>query len=251
MTLPCIEVHCGNEFKSGQIYVALSRAKESAGVSLVGFSKAKLISPPMVVERFYSVIVAGHEVPPLGQCCNNCTDYKNEVCQDLSSCEPDSAWEICDIEDFGFTEEELTEIDNSVKDFFENNSENNDESVLVDLDDVLDGLDCSDNLAQPSDDFDCRLFLNSIKLPPNEKRPLVRDINSVIDSINSPDTFPQFTKFFRIQWNRLYAKIRDYVLANKERKIERKHFTAHFAELHQMVLSENCLQEFASALGLS
>lgn len=123
--------------------------------------------------------------------------------------------------------------------------------MLVDLDDVLDGLDCSDNLAQPSDDFDCRLFLNSIKLPPNEKRPLVKDINSVIDSINSPDTFPQFTKFFRIQWNRLYAKIRDYVLANKERKIERKHFTAHFAELHQMVLSENCLQEFASALGLS
>lgn len=94
MTLPCIEVHCGNEFKSGQLYVALSRAKESAGVSLVGFSKAKLISPPMVVERFYSVIVAGHEVPPLGQCCNNCTDYKNEVCQDLSSCEPDSAWEF-------------------------------------------------------------------------------------------------------------------------------------------------------------
>ena len=40
MTLPCVEVHCGNEFTSGQLYVSLTRAKESKGLSLVGFSKA-------------------------------------------------------------------------------------------------------------------------------------------------------------------------------------------------------------------
>jgi len=46
MSLPCVEVHCGNEFTSRQLYVSLSRAKESKGLSLVGFSKARLISPP-------------------------------------------------------------------------------------------------------------------------------------------------------------------------------------------------------------
>ena len=230
MTLPCVEVYCGNEFTSGQLYVALSRAKESAGVSLVGFS------------HWWD--------SPLGQCCND-SDCYNEDCQLLFSCDPDAAFEMFDIEDFAITEEELTAIDNSVKDFFENQCIDNDESVLVDLDEVLDGLDCSDNLAEPSNDFDCRFFLSCIKLPPNEKRPLVKDINSVIDSLNSPETFPDFTKFFRIQWNRVYVKIRDCVLANKEKKIERKQFTAHFGELHKMLTSENCLQEFASVLGLS
>ena len=124
------------------------------------------------------------------------------------------------------------------KNFFDNKCDN-DESVLIKSDDVLCGLDCSE-------DFDCKLFLNSIKLPPNEKKPLVMDIKNVIDSINSPETFLEFKKFFRIQWNRKYRKIRECVLANKERKVRRKHFTAHFGELHQMVVSENCLQEFAT-----
>jgi len=53
--------------------------------------------------------------------------------------------------------------------------------------------------APPSDDFDCKLFLNSVKLPPNEKRPLVMDIKNVIDSINSPETFLGIKKFFRIR----------------------------------------------------
>ena len=82
MTLPCIEIHCGNEFTSGQLYVALSRAKESAGVSLVGFSKAKVIPPPMVVERFYNEIEAEHEMPPLGQCCYY-SDYRNDVYHEI------------------------------------------------------------------------------------------------------------------------------------------------------------------------
>ena len=40
MTLPSVEVHCGNEFTSGQLYVSLTRAKESKGLSLVGFYNA-------------------------------------------------------------------------------------------------------------------------------------------------------------------------------------------------------------------
>lgn len=39
MILPCVKVHCGNELTSGQLYVSLSRAKESKGLSLVGSQK--------------------------------------------------------------------------------------------------------------------------------------------------------------------------------------------------------------------
>lgn len=56
MTLPAVEVHCGNEFVSGQLYIALSRAKTSSGLRLVGFKKAKLISPPHKVMDFYQNI---------------------------------------------------------------------------------------------------------------------------------------------------------------------------------------------------
>ena len=53
MTLPCLEVHCSNEFTSGQMYVAMSRAKDPSGLSLVGFNNASMIKPPKIVEEFY------------------------------------------------------------------------------------------------------------------------------------------------------------------------------------------------------
>ena len=112
--------------------VSLSRAKESTGVSLVGFSRANFIPPPMEVQSLYTELeVVRHEVLPPGRCCKS-ADYKSEVCQDLSSYEVDSSWDVCDIEDFQFTEEDTTEMDNSVKNFFEN-CENN-ELTLINLD---------------------------------------------------------------------------------------------------------------------
>ena len=71
MTLPCVEVHCGNEFTSGQLYVSLSRAKESSGLSLVGFSKAKLIQPPKIVVDFYSAFERDDSIVLSEMCCNN------------------------------------------------------------------------------------------------------------------------------------------------------------------------------------
>ena len=96
----------------------------------------------------------------------------------------------------------------------------NDESVLIDLDDVPDGLDCSEDFAPPSDDFDCKLFLNSIKLPPNEKRPLVMDIKNVMDSINSPEAFLELKKFFRISGTGNTERYENVYLQTKNERLE-------------------------------
>ena len=71
LTLPCVEVHCGNEFTSGQYYVSWTKAKESKGLSLVGFSKAWLIPPPNVVVYFYSKLDRDDRIALSRLFCNN------------------------------------------------------------------------------------------------------------------------------------------------------------------------------------
>ena len=112
MTLPCMKVHGVKELCPG------SRAKEPIGIPLVGFSKANIISPPMVVDNFYTEIDNGCELCPLDHSCNN-SDLQNQADPQFSYCGTDCAWYICNLGDFDITEEKLTKIDNSVKDFFE------------------------------------------------------------------------------------------------------------------------------------
>ena len=90
------------------------------------------------------------------------------------------------------------------------------------MDELLEDLDCRDDLASPSDDFDTKKFLNSLRVAKNENRPLVNDINAAIDILMSTDCFEIFQKFLRVQWNRIYEKIKDCILAENEHKIERK-----------------------------
>ena len=72
----------------------------------------------MVVDNFYTEIDDGCELCPLDYCCNN-SDLQNQADPEFSNCGTDCAWYICNLGDFDITEEELIEIDNSVKDFFE------------------------------------------------------------------------------------------------------------------------------------
>ena len=129
-------------------------------------------------------------------------------------------------------------MDNCVAESFESSTIHDPkESCLIDLDNILDGLDCSDDLAQLGVDIDYSLFLKSIKLPSNEKRPLVADVNAVIYSLMSPEHSAAFKKFFNIQWNRVYEKVKECVLSQKDRRIERKNFTSLFGELHLLCVS--------------
>ena len=248
MTLPCVEVHCGNEFTSGQLYVSLTRAKESKGLSLVVFSKARLIPPPNVVVDFYTKLERDDRIALSELCCNNAKLFDEGF-------EPPEGIDNVYLEHWGaedeFTEEELLAMDNCVAEYFKSsNIHDSEESCLIDLDNILDGLDCSDDLAQPGVDFDYSSFLKAIKLPSKEKCPLVADVNAFIYSLMSPEHSAAFQTFFNIQWNRVYEKVKECVLSHKDRRTERKNFASLFGELHLLCVSDIVAKEFASVLQL-
>ena len=88
-------------------------------------------------------------------------------------------------------------MDNCVDEYFESfNIHDSKESCLIDLGNILDSLDCSDDLAQPGVDFDYSSFLKAIKLPSKEKCPLVADVNAFIYSLMSPEHSAAFQTFF-------------------------------------------------------
>lgn len=246
MTLPCLEVHCGSEFTSGQMYVAMSRAKDPSGLSLVGFNNAKMIPPPKIVEEFYGKIQSSnaHVLASTTECCckseynDDCTlQQRNEATQEQMSNMPD------------ISEDELNEIDKLINSFFEENrSPELHSTSTIDLDELLEDLDCMDDLASPGDDFDIKKFLNSLRLAKNENRPLVNDINTAIDILMSTDCFEGFQKFLRIQWNRIYEKIKECI--NQHKKVERKNFSSLFGEMHSLFTSDNIAVEFASVLSI-
>ncbi len=249
MTLPCVEVHCGNEFTSGQLYVSLSRAQESKGLSLVGFSNARFIPPPNIVVDFYTKLETDENIVLTELCCNNARVLHEvfENCDDIENVYLENG----EPSDDEITEEDLAALDNVVAEYFEASSSNaSDDTSFLDLDDILDGLECEDELAKPAIDFDYKLFLKSLKLPGNAKRPLVEGVNAVIDSLMSSEHFVAFQTFFNIQWNRVYEKVKECVLNHKDRQIERKNFVTLFGELHLLCVSDMVTKEFASVLQL-
>lgn len=131
MTLPCVEVHCGNEFTSGQLYVSMSRALTSEGLSLVGFANARLIPPPRIVIDFYERLERDENIPFTELCCNN-TQVLNEAFEN-----PDDLENVF-LENDGpgddeFTEEELSALDNVVAGYFEGSrGDDSEESCLFD-----------------------------------------------------------------------------------------------------------------------
>ena len=76
----------------------------------------------------------------------------------------------------------------------------------------------------------------------NENRPLVNDINTAIDILMSTDCFEIFQKFLRVQWNCIYEKIKDCILAENEHKVERKNLSSLFGEMHTLFTSTTMSQ---------
>ena len=127
------------------------------------------------------------------------------------------------------------------------------ESSLIDLDNILDGLDCSDGLAQPGVNFNCSLLLKLIKLQSNEKHPLVADVNAVtcICSLMPPDHSAALDTCFQHSVKRIYEKVNECVLSHNHRRIERKNFGSLFGKLHLLCASDRVAKEFASVLQLT
>lgn len=115
MTLPCLEVHCGSEFTSGQMYVAISRAKDPSGLSLVGFNNANMIPPPKIVEEFYGKMSSSNAyVLPFTECC--CNSEYNDDCI-LQQCN-EANQELLSYMSSDILEDELNEIDKLIDSFF-------------------------------------------------------------------------------------------------------------------------------------
>ena len=89
----------------------LSRAKESKGLSLVGFSKARLIPPPQKKESCCWLLLeigGGDEIVLSGLCCNNAI-ILNEVLERPKDTEDVT----CSLEYIGAKDDELTETGDS------------------------------------------------------------------------------------------------------------------------------------------
>ena len=89
--------------------------------------------------------------------------------------------------------------------------------------------------------------MNSLRVAKNENRLLVNDINAAIDILMSTDCFEIFQKFLRVQWNRIYEKIKDCMLAENEHKVERKKchpFLARCIHCLQATTSQSNLRQF-------
>ena len=245
MTIPCLEVHCGDEFTSGQMYVAISRANNPSGLSLIGFNNANMIKPPKIVEEFYDKTQSSNGcVLASTECC--CKSEYDDDCI-LQQQNQSTREQISNISDI--SEDEDNEVDKLISSFFaEDCSPELQRTNIIDLDELLENLDCRDDLASPSDDFDAKKFLNSLRVAKNENRPLVNDINAAIDILMSTDCFEAFQKFLRVQWNRIYEKIKDCILAESEHKIERKKLSSLFGEMHTLFTSDYITAEFASVL---
>ena len=183
-------------------------------------------------------------------CCNN-ANILNEVLERPKDTEDDTcSLEYIDAKDDELTEEELLALGSCVARYFESsNSPESEESCLLDLDSILGGVDFSDDLAKPGDDFDLHLLLKSSKHPRNESRPLVEDVNAVIDLVASHKHYAALQTFFSIQWNRRYENIKKCVLSHKDRQIEQKNFASLFGELHFLCASD-VSTEFSSVLCL-
>lgn len=130
-------------------------------------------------------------------CCNN-ANILNEVLEGPKDTEDDTcSLEYIDAKDDELTEEELLALGSCVARYFESsNSPESEESCLLDLDSILGGVDFSDDLAKPGDDFDLHLLLKSSKHPRNESRPLVEDVNAVIDLVASHKHYAAYSSVF-------------------------------------------------------
>lgn len=69
-TMDAVVVHSGNEFMSGQLYVASSRVTTKEGLSIIGFNARKLMKQDSKVNEFYKALM-NKPVLPNSICCSN------------------------------------------------------------------------------------------------------------------------------------------------------------------------------------
>jgi len=244
-TLDAVEVHCGKELAPGHLYVALSRVSNREQMCVLGFNKKYFLPPPKEVLQFFENI---HNVHPDEErkCCSKKTLSPNDTIQSLElpvSVESDE----------DLTEGDFEAIDEVVSAYFTAAPQ----ADYVNLDELLARVSSQEGFHKLPDDFDCENFIKTLKSKEEdaqEPRPgdnLVRGVNDTLTSLLQPELFARTKIFLSVQWNRISTQIKQQISVNTVRKVKRKDFTCHFAELHSLLTSHELEREFSELLNVA
>ena len=81
-------------------------------------------------------------------------------------------------------------------------------------------------------------------------RSLQKNVNDILSYLSQPETLPQTRLFLGAQWSRIFTLVRKQVSADVNKKVQRKEFTCHFADLHSLLVSYELEKEFAELVGI-
>ena len=242
-TLDAVEVYCGKEFAPGHLYVAMSRVKSREQLRVVGFDQSRLIPAPKEVLNFLEEI---HSVPAEEgcKCCHLKTPTASHAIPSLSLEYASADEEYC--------EEDLEEIDAAVASYLESATEVA-ESDTLKLADVMERMRATDNLHIVLNDFNHIEFISS--LSNSEKVPelsegLQTNLNEIVSFLTHENVLPKAKLFIGLQWSRIFSLIRKQVSENAHKKVQRKEFTCHFSDLHELLLSKDLKREFAELMDI-
>ena len=234
-TMDAVEVHYGKEFGPGHLYVALSRVKSKERMHITGFHRSKLIPPPKEVLHFFENIQSVQPDADMN-CCHTkmpCSKYSIALVDPVLPTDFDD----------DLPEEDLEVVDEVKTTYFS--------------EDLLRRLSTEEGFNHIADDFDVHTFTSSLKNKEGEvdkPKPgtcndqLVKNVADIFDYLIKPDAITQTKTFLGVQWNRISAQIKKQISENTVRKVKRKDFTCHFADLHRLLVSNELGKEFAKVI---
>lgn len=241
-TLEAVEVHCGKEFAPGHLYVAMSRVKNKDQLRVIGFNKHRLIPAAKEVLDFLDN-VTNVAVEPANKCCRLQSPPSGESILSTEE-EYDLDEPLCD--------GDFEEIDEVARAYFDSVTQADTGNDSIDLDILLNQMSESEEFQKMPDDFDHDKFLETLLQKEEELHApeLVNNVNGIFSALRQPETIPSTKVFLSVQWNRVFSLIRQQVSENTNRKVQRKEFTCHFADLHCLLVSDYLEKEFAELLNI-
>ena len=150
-----------------------------------------------------------------------------------------------------FLVEDHQEIDEAVSSYLATVPEV--ETETVNLAEVLEKLSSLENFQRIPEDFNTAEFVTSLtktKEVTEVIRSLKKSVNDIFSYLSHPETLPKTRLFLGAQWGRIFTLIRKQVSADVNKKVQRKEFTCHFADLHSLLVSNELEKEFAELVGI-
>ena len=128
-----------------------------------------------------------------------------------------------------------------------------DESDTLKLADVMERMHATNNLHIVPSDFNHVEFISSLtnsEKVPEGSEGLQTNLNEIASFLTHENVLPKAKMFIGLQWSRIFSLIRKQVSENVHKKVQRKEFTGHFPDLHELLLSKDLEREFAELMNI-